>query len=464
MLAEGSVVDSPADHPNHEALLYEGEGEFLAGTLPFIREGLAAGEVVMVAVPSERIQQLTKALGRDAAAVRFVDMREIGTNPARIIPAWVQFVEDASPEGRPVRGIGEPVWAERSADELAECERHEALLNLVLAKRAQLRLLCPYDVASLDQTALEVGHRTHPVVRHRGRQLSSDLYVGIDGVTAHFEGPLPAPKGQVDEFVFAPGQYLEVRDFFARRAVQAQLPTMRRADLEWAVTELVTNSIQRGGGRGKVRVWADSAGLVCEVQDRGRIENPLVGRERPMLPEEHGRGLWLVNQLCNLAQIRSSDAGTTVRIHVSRAQGNREVGELPLLADQLVAALDRFSSDVDRRLSQPDRSLLWKLSPGSDAVLLSLPDQGATPEGFDRSATQTKGPAGAVRAELEAAEMVERTLGPAGGERWVPTPRARKLRDAVAAARRAALEEMLSRVPPTHLAVVGSALVQWAAR
>jgi anti-sigma regulatory factor (Ser/Thr protein kinase) len=191
-------------------------------------------------------------------------------------------------------------------------------------KRAQLRLLCPYDVASLDQPALEVGHRTHPVVRHWGRQLSSDLYVGIDGVTAHFEGPLPAPKGQVDEFVFAPGQYLEVRDFFARRAVQAQLPTMRRADLEWAVTELVTNSIHRGGGRGKVRVWADSAGLVFEVQDRGRIENPLVGREHLMLPEEHGRGLWLVNQLCHLAQIRSSDAGTTVRIHVSRAQGNRE--------------------------------------------------------------------------------------------------------------------------------------------
>ena len=69
-----------------------------------------------------------------------------------------------------------------------------------------------------------------------------------------------------------------------------------------------------------------------------------------------------------------------------------------------------------------------------------------------------------LRAELEAAEMVESTLGPAGGERWVPIPRARKLRDAVAAARRAALEEMLSRVPPTHLAVVGSALVPWAAR
>jgi hypothetical protein len=33
-----------------------------------------------------------------------------------------------------------------------------------------------------------------------------------------------------------------------------------------------------------------------------------------------GRGLWLTNQLCDLVQIRSGDAGTVVRAHVLAGQ------------------------------------------------------------------------------------------------------------------------------------------------
>jgi anti-sigma regulatory factor (Ser/Thr protein kinase) len=38
------------------------------------------------------------------------------------------------------------------------------------------------------------------------------------------------------------------------------------------------------------------------------------GRRTPTLEQEGGRGLYLVNQLCDLVQLRSSDRGTTVRI------------------------------------------------------------------------------------------------------------------------------------------------------
>jgi hypothetical protein len=52
------------------------------------------------------------------------------------------------------------------------------------------------------------------------------------------------------------------------------------------------------------------------VRDRGRIDDPLVGRIRPG-PEQHrGRGLWLVNQLCDLVQLRTSGNGTIVRMHM----------------------------------------------------------------------------------------------------------------------------------------------------
>jgi hypothetical protein len=47
----------------HEALLYAGEVDFLTGTLPFIREGMAAGEPVLVVVSAAKIGLLRSALG-----------------------------------------------------------------------------------------------------------------------------------------------------------------------------------------------------------------------------------------------------------------------------------------------------------------------------------------------------------------------------------------------------------------
>src|SRR4051812_16458022 len=114
----------------HEAMLYDGPDTFLAGATPFIRDAVAANEPIMVAVGAEKIDLLRSHLGEDAAGVVFADMAEAGANPARIIPAWQDFVDQRSGSGRPMRGIGEPIWADRSADELVECQCHEALLNM----------------------------------------------------------------------------------------------------------------------------------------------------------------------------------------------------------------------------------------------------------------------------------------------------------------------------------------------
>ena len=86
--------DDPSGRPvgshdgfRHEAFLWEGEQEFLSGTVPFIRDGLRASQPVLVAVTQARIELLRAALGDDAHLVEFVDMAELGRNPARIIPA-----------------------------------------------------------------------------------------------------------------------------------------------------------------------------------------------------------------------------------------------------------------------------------------------------------------------------------------------------------------------------------------
>ena len=65
----------------------------------------------MVAVIPEHQRWLQDSLNGQADEVKFVDMSKLGSNPARIIPAWQTFLDEH--EGRPVRGIGEPIWPGR---------------------------------------------------------------------------------------------------------------------------------------------------------------------------------------------------------------------------------------------------------------------------------------------------------------------------------------------------------------
>ena len=75
----------------HEALLYADPEEFLAGAVPFVQRGLAAGEAIMVALPRANRERLGAALGEDRERVLFAAMEDLGRNPARIIPAWLRL-------------------------------------------------------------------------------------------------------------------------------------------------------------------------------------------------------------------------------------------------------------------------------------------------------------------------------------------------------------------------------------
>ena len=121
-------IDSPGYR--HEALFYRGDEEFLAGTVPLVRDTVAADAAVLVAVPRPRARALREALGRDGERVAFAEMEQLGRNPGRIIGAWRDFIREHGGGDAPPLGIGEPIWPERTEAELVECQRHETLLNL----------------------------------------------------------------------------------------------------------------------------------------------------------------------------------------------------------------------------------------------------------------------------------------------------------------------------------------------
>lgn len=316
MSADALASTEPiGDAFSHEALLYAGLDEFVTLTASFLREGMASGEPALVVIDAHKIELLREALGTDGAGVCFADMAEVGANPARIIPAWRDFVNEQATSGRGFRGIGEPVWAERSADELTECQRHEALLNVAFSGGPAWRLLCPYDTETLDGAVLEEAERSHRFVATADAYRSSDRY-GVDDGLEVFDGELPPPAGWAVELAFGHGPLRDVREFVFSRTHAMGLDGAQVSDLMVAVTELASNSVRHGGGEGTLRLWEEGEALVCEVRDRGRITDPLVGRVRPTVDSRNGRGLWLVHQLCDLVQIRSGPDGTAVRVHV----------------------------------------------------------------------------------------------------------------------------------------------------
>lgn len=325
----------------HEALFYEGEAGFLDVTLPFIRDAVARDEPILVVVDQGKIDRLRTELSStgDAGRVQFVDMAEAGRNPATIIPLWHEFVDRHAGEGRRVRGIGEPIWPGRTSQELVECHLHESLLNLAFAGTPAWWLVCPYDTAALDASVVAEAQRTHPVVTAGGLRRCSDDYAGIP--VYGLDVPLPEPGGTVRSMSFgspapsassAPlgassgGSLGQVRAFVRDAAREAGLDTGRTEELLVAVNEVVTNSIRHGGGSGSLRVWAEgdagresAAGrsLICEVRDRGRIQDLLAGRVLPGSPQTSGYGLWLVNHICDLVQVRSFGDEGVVRLHVN---------------------------------------------------------------------------------------------------------------------------------------------------
>lgn len=296
----------------HDALIYADEEEFLAGVVPYLQAGLDAGQVALVSVELARMELLKAEIGDDASAVFFADIEDLGRNPARIIPFWREFVDEHP--GRPVRGVGEPLWPGRDAREIDECQRHEALLNVAFGSSSTWSLLCPYDAAALSEEVLARVADSHQHVTCNG---IAEPGLGFLAEDHCFSGVLPVPPGGAEACEFDLGGLAGVRRRVEAIGRRAGLASLHVSDLAVAANELATNSVAHGGGQGTLRTWLEEDRVIVEVEDRGRILEPLVGRIRPLVTQEGGRGLWLANQLCDLVQIRSSAAGTTVRLHMA---------------------------------------------------------------------------------------------------------------------------------------------------
>jgi anti-sigma regulatory factor (Ser/Thr protein kinase) len=108
---------------------------------------------------------------------------------------------------------------------------------------------------------------------------------------------------------------IAVRRFVATRAAALGLSAERVDLLILAVSELAANTLQHATGGGHVRVWARSAQIVCDVVDRGPMR--ALGRVMPAADAFRGRGLAIVERVCDAVDVYAVAEGTLVQVRLN---------------------------------------------------------------------------------------------------------------------------------------------------
>jgi len=310
-VAGEDVMDEPVGGVlSHAALFYRSHPEYTDRIAAFVRTGLDQGEPALIALPDGRSRMIAASVDSAPGEVAFTDMTELGRNPARIIPEVRSFA-DKHP-GQRVRFVGEPIWPGRSPAEVCEAARHEALLNLAFAP-AEAAILCPYDASGLAEAVLASARCTHQEPITSGANATT----WRDTLLPEWGQPLGAPPVQAEALAYET-DLAPVRRLVERHARHAGLTEERTIDLVLAVNEIAANTISHTAAGGVLHVWHTGEEILCQVHDTGRITDPMAGRVRHG-PDDRGHGLWLVNQVCDLVELRSGEDGTTVRMHMRRA-------------------------------------------------------------------------------------------------------------------------------------------------
>ena len=303
-----------ADEFVHPVLFYRGTAEYLEGTVPFIREGLATGEPVALAVPGPNLRLILAELGTDAERVRLLDMTRSGRNPGRMIPNVLRAFADAHRHQR-VRIVGEHLWTGHTAREYPACAQHEALIHIALAGRS-VTMLCPYDANRVGPQTLADAEAIHPLlIGACGKRASTAYAPARVADDALLRSPALGPSFTFDGTNQAlAGQFAS--DHAARLGSGGD-----HAELKLMINELTAHALVHGGGTGTLRIWVDRGYLVCEVRHAGQRQNS-TSDSRPADYRRPDRGLLLALYMSDLVEQRSSAQGTATWVYLRLVPGD----------------------------------------------------------------------------------------------------------------------------------------------
>ena len=296
----------------HEAGFYGSDAEFADLIVPFVEEGVAAGEPVIIGYDDRKADLLRSRLA-DSAAVEFIGDQSLYASPARAIASYQRLFEFHVATGAQQIRIAGDVPHPGNGRRFEGWDRYEAAINTVW-QDFPVWGLCLYDTTSAPQTVLDVVERTHPrLVSPSGQRRASQYYQDM------LASPLPPPPDPLE--ASAPILELTGRPAADTRHALARIGRSRIADatltdLIIGASEAVSNALRHGEAPVTVRIWATPDRLMVSVHDPGPgPADPLAG----LVPQSSdastpGQGLWIMHQLDIDAALIHNSEGFTVRL------------------------------------------------------------------------------------------------------------------------------------------------------
>jgi anti-sigma regulatory factor (Ser/Thr protein kinase) len=306
----------------HGAAIVGSQDELLAAALPFLDEGLRAGDLVAMTCPPDTVALLAAELGERARSVES-DPRIslLGSRAPDALTMCGRYLERAIGQattggsGR-LRVVAEVDFGADPAD-WREGQRFESVYNRLLGD-APVSAICLYDRRRLPAAVLDSAVATHPQLV-RGTTWSD---------SGGFQDPLvyvpslPLPRAAAED---GPPVF-DVEDAPTLAGLRHQLRAVlavlvpdrdRQEDLHLGASEIAANAFRHGVRPVSARVWADGDQVICVIGDRGTAyTDPFSGfaPAHGLDLSRGGMGLWLARKLWDHVDVIPSEHGLSVRL------------------------------------------------------------------------------------------------------------------------------------------------------
>ncbi|GAA2799299.1 anti-sigma factor RsbA family regulatory protein [Mycolicibacterium pallens] len=300
----------------HEAALYGSDDEFLAIVLPFLADGVAAGEPTLVTLGEANSQLVRSALTK-TRGISFLSGEMQYARPAASIRAYQELMAEHTRKGATqIRIVGD-VPHPGVGVEWGWWARYEAAVNDAY-NAYPVWGLCPYDVRHTPAEVLADVTRTHPhLATVDGGHVINPDFVDPTGFLAGLINNPPPPEPEPPSITLTNPTADAARSAVRRIAEQSltALGDSTVSDMIFAVSEGVDNAMVYGTAPTTLRIWNYRDRLVAHVTDAGAgPTDPYAGLLRASDTTGAGLGLWLAHQMCADVTLHRHRGGFTLRI------------------------------------------------------------------------------------------------------------------------------------------------------
>ena len=173
---------SRLDRGDHVCAFYRGRGERDELLVPYLADGLEAGQRCLAIVDSGAPEELVAAVGAaDGLAVHSsgeVYLPGGAFDMDNMLDFYAAALDDMVEQGGCIRTAGEMSWASNDVPGAADLLTYEARVNQVLAARPSAAIsMCLYDVERFDGEVIVGVLRTHPKAVLAGQVLDNPFYI-----------------------------------------------------------------------------------------------------------------------------------------------------------------------------------------------------------------------------------------------------------------------------------------------